>query len=425
MFPVFRSWFCVLLLGGFLGGVGLGCGGMGKLDAGEVLGALEAAQASVADARERELSASAKAALNRAEYRLLQAQTAYRARRGVEAFRAAQEAQFEARQAVALDEQADAFQKLLAEEIEQYQKLAEQLQTAHAEAEAQRQQALAVQNELAQLTVRLQALETNYQRELVEASARRQEAEERVRALENELEAHRARAERLNELYNTAKTQQERAERQIQDIQQRIKEAETQVAAAQREATRRAQEAQAVRQQAKELASAYSKRIETLQRESEKEAALRRARENVQRQHPPSQVASADLDRAKTLVQSWKRAWEGGDLSTHLSFYASQAQGERVQVVQGKEVRRALSRDGLLGEIRNLNRQEWQEIGTATVSAEGSQVVAQVAYRKREDAADSFNFLIRRSFWQPSGSEWRVVRERLQFYNDVPNFPRR
>lgn len=425
MFSVFRSCVCVVLLGGFGVGWGLGCGGMGKLDSEEVLGALEAAQASVADARERELSASAKAALNRAEYRLFQAQTAYRNRRGVEAFRAAQEAQFEARQAVVLDEQADAFQKLLADEIEQYQKLAEQLQTAQTEAEAQRQQALAVQNELAQLTASLQALEANYQRELVEASARRQEAEERVRALENELEAQRARAERLGELYDTAKAQQEHAERQIQSIQQRIKEAESQVAAAQREAVRRAQEAQTVRQQAKELASAYSKRIETFQRESEKETALRRARENAQRQHPPSQVAPADLDRARTLVQSWKRAWDGGNLQVHLNFYASHVQGERVQVVQGKEVRRILSRDGLLGEIRNLNRQEWQEVGTATVSAEGGQVVAQIAYRKKGGSSDSFHFLIRRSFWQPSGSEWRIVHERLQFYSDVPSFSRR
>jgi chromosome segregation ATPase len=398
---------------------------MGKLRSEDVVGAIESAQASVADARERELAASAKPALSRAEYKLVEARSAYRASRGVDALRAAQEAQFEARQAVALDDLADAFQKLLTEELEQYQKLSAQLQTAETEAEAQRQQAATIQNELIQLTTRLQTLEANYQRELAEALVSKQDAEERARALENDLEANRARAERLNELYNAAKSQQQNAERQVQDIQQRIKDAESAVASAQREAARRAQETQAVKQQAKELASAYSQRIETMQRENEKESALRKARENAQKQHPPSQLGAVDLENAKSAVQSWKRAWDNGDISAHLNAYAANAQGERVNVIQGKEVRRSLSRSSLATEIRGVDRRSWQEVGTATVGAEGINVVAQVAYRKKGAASDSFIFLIRRSFWQKSGSDWRIVRERLQFYNDVPNFAKR
>jgi len=373
------------------------------------------------------MALSARASLDRAQQRLIEAHAAYQAGRGIEALRAAQEASFEARQAVLLDSQSNAYQRLLSSEIEHAQDLANRLESATQHAGEQRDELTRVQSELDSLQTRLEHLESSYRRELSDALAGREAAEERARSLESELSLTQGRIDDLNSQFDSARERQQQAEREALAIQQQMAATRQALDEAKRQAATQATQARAVRTEARELASAYSERIESLERDAAKNEALQRAREEAQQHRPAVQISDADLRSIRPLVQSWKQAWDKGDMEAHTAFYAPNARGERVTVVAGKESATALARVGLVSAIRGADRGAWQEVSQPTISAEGTGIAAKITYRRKGSGAgaSSADFWIRSAVWERSGAQWRIVRERWQFYSDVPDFPRR
>jgi chromosome segregation ATPase len=391
----------------------------------EVSAAIEAAQSSVYYAQSADLASSARPSLARAEQKLEEARRAFDRKRGATAFRAAHEARLEAQHAMSLDVQADAFAELLAVQEDRHRFLAQELTDARTDTEAARAAARRVETTLAQMRTELRDIEDRYRQDLEQTLREKEEAVARAQAVEQERAATQERIAALTLLLEDARSRQEAAERRVEEVAGQVERARSEVEVARSAATRREREVQTVRQQAKELAEAYSERIDTIRREQQRDSALASARQDAQRRAPTSNISSSIIEAVRPTALEWKRSWDRGDITAHLEFYAPGARGERVAVTEGRESSvTPLSRNQLMSQLRTISRGEWQETSQASVQGEGDDIVAQMTYRQKDAGADSVHFWTRKAYWQKSGNDWKVVRERWTHYYDVPQFPR-
>ncbi|MDA1192777.1 MAG: hypothetical protein O3A46_13975 [Candidatus Poribacteria bacterium] len=124
----------------------VGCSvGIGTIEPDDVALAIRQAEASIAQAKNSNLTISARPSLTQAEVKLAEAKRALDDKEGLIAFQAAQEAQLQAQNAMMLSSQATSFQKLLTEESKQYEAA---LSRAKLESEQNRDSARQIQDDL-------------------------------------------------------------------------------------------------------------------------------------------------------------------------------------------------------------------------------------------------------------------------------------
>jgi ketosteroid isomerase-like protein len=238
----------------------------------------------------------------------------------------------------------------------------------------------------------------------------------RQRELEAALSASRESLRAMTELLDQARTNQSITTQQVAALAEQVDGAAQTVA----QAERREREAAAETQRARKLAEAYSARIESTGREKARDQALARARADARPAAPT--IAPEEVRRAGSTLQQWKAAWERKDIARHLTFYLSDAVGERISVRDGRETRTRLSHAQLFDAIRASDPTGWEGVAKSSTRAEGSNVVAEIPYRRRDGSSALYDFWVRKAFWDRRGSDWRIVREEWRYYDAVPQF---
>jgi len=185
-------------------------------------------------------------------------------------------------------------------------------------------------------------------------------------------------------------------------------------------AEKREREAADEQRRARELARDYSARIESTGREKARNQALAKARAAASASAPT--IAPDEVRRAGPTVHQWKAAWERKDMARHLTHYLPDAVGERISVRDGKDQRTRLSHGQLLDMVRASDPSGWEGVAKSSTRAEGSRVVAEIPYRRRDGSSALYSFWVRKAFWDRRGSDWRIVREEWRYYDAVPQF---
>jgi len=385
---------------------------VGTLYPSQVEDAIRVAELSVERARGADLSLSAKTALTAAEVKLTEARGALAAEDGVAAHAAAQEARLQAENALALDAQSDAYHRLLAEETQQREATSAALASAHADSENTRRAAAAIQSELRSLRDELAGFREGAEVVAAEKSAARRRQQE----LEAALSASRDSLRAMTRLLDEARANQSVTQEQVALLAKQVEGAAATVARAEK----REREAADEQRRARELARDYSARIESTGREKARNQALAKARAAASASAPT--IAPDEVRRAGPTVQQWKAAWERKDMARHLTHYLPDAVGERISVRDGKDQRTRLSHGQLLDMVRASDPSGWEGVAKSSTRAEGSRVVAEIPYRRRDGSSALYSFWVRKAFWDRRGSDWRIVREEWRYYDAVPQF---
>jgi hypothetical protein len=402
----------ILAVAGVVAGL-VGCSAsVGTLYPSQVEDAIHIAELSVQRARGQDLSLAAKAALTGAEAKLSEARDALAAEHGVAAHVAAQDARLQAENALALDAQSDAYQRLLAEQTQQREDASDALASARVESANTRRAAEAIQSELRALRDQLAGLRDSAQSVADQKAAARL----RQRELEAALSASRDSLRAMTELLDEATRNQSSTTQQVAALARQVEGAAEVVA----QAEKRESDAAAEQRRARELAEAYSASIESTGREKAKNQALAKARASSVPAAPT--IAPEEVRNAGPTLQQWKAAWERKDMSRHLTFYLPEAVGERISVRKGREQRTRLSHEQLVSAIQASDPAGWEGVAKSATRAEGSNVVAEIPYRRRDGSSALYDFWVRKAFWDRRGSDWRIVREEWRYYDAVPQF---
>jgi chromosome segregation ATPase len=368
-----------------------------------------------------DLTQIASSSLHHAREQILVARTAVAARDGVTALRAAQEAESYARQALLLDTQQKRLDELLAQETRH---LEVQLSAARREEAATRRAAERITEDLAALRRDVFAVKADSER----LSGGRQAAESRARALEAQLRSSDARVRQLTETLERTATRQSHAEADLASLAAQFAATKSALETARAAASKEGRRADAVESDAQDMAASYSRRIDEMKRQQQRDAAITRARDTALARHVESSLTAEDVRAALPTVQAWKRTWEQDDLDEHRRLYAPNATIERVEVVSGNESSTRLSSSAAQAMMDSIRAEKWIAVPRSSVHAEGEAVVAELALRREaRELFDSpmpaaFDFSLRRSYWRRIDGAWRIIREEWRFYEDVPNF---
>ncbi|MDA1192778.1 MAG: hypothetical protein O3A46_13980 [Candidatus Poribacteria bacterium] len=204
---------------------------------------------------------------------------------------------------------------------------------------------------------------------------------------------------------------------QIQATERALNAARADAATASVSTTRRVE---AAKTETAQVAQEYSRKIDNLERDRQRDAAIQRARA----QQKENVVPEAQLRAAKPFVQTWKTTWETAVIADHIRYYSPTADGARITVDNGKESRQYWSHDQLMTQVRQSSPAEWSLLRESSVYGEGGSVVAEAAYRRKAaSASNTFEFWVRKSYWSETSGSWRVAREEWRYYRDVPSFP--
>ena len=406
------GWPSVVAVAGIVVGM-LGCSaGVGTLYPSEIEDAIRVAELSVERARAQDLSLAAKTALSAAEVKLASAKRALDDEDGVAAHAAAQEARVQAENAIALDAQSDAYQRLIREEAQKHDDDAAELASARAEAASTRRAAEAIRSDLRLLRDQLDGFQSNAKDIVGQKAA----AERRAQELERDLAASRQSIREMTGILDQARAHQLDTERQVAVLAQQVQGA----AASMDETRRREAEALAETRRARELAQAYTDRMQAAGRERARDQALAKAR--AEGRPPAPTISPEEVLSASPTLKQWKSAWERADMTRHLAFYHADANGERISVRAGQEQRTRITHSQLLDAIRASDPTVWEGVARSATRAEGAHVVAELPYRRRDGAGALYDFWVRKAFWARSGAEWRIVREEWRYYDEVPQF---
>ena len=146
---------------------------------------------------------------------------------------------------------------------------------------------------------------------------------------------------------------------------------------------------------------------------------------------------NAPLDtqlKVRQVLGKWQAAWEEKDLKTYMSIYSEKSRITRVNVRDGKETKRHLSKVQLRQQMQKLNRIYAEiQVSISNLQVNGDRAVADVKFLQKftgtpasgsrpaysDYGTKKLNLMV-----DPVDGHWRIYSETWSRYEDVPDFPK-